>query len=200
MPSICIITPTIGRDSMKTMLDGLLPQLVKGDEVLIIGDGPQPNSQRIVNEINSPFIRYWEIPLIRNFGNPQRNLAIKEAKADYLMFVDDDDTVHEDGIRKVRKAATKNPGMLLMFKMMHQGIEIWRTPTVVAGNVSGQMFVLPNVKGKIGTWSGNYHADLDFMNSTIALYPPNSVVWRYQFITKQGWAGPNGAGGIIIPS
>lgn len=200
MPSISIITPTIGRDSLRTMLNGLVPQLETGDEVLIIGDGPQPNAKKIVDEIKSSFIRYWEIPLIRNFGNPQRNLAISEAKGDYLMFVDDDDTVHDDGIRKVKKAAKKNPGLLLMFKMMHEGIELWRTPKVECGNVSGQMFVVPNVKGKIGTWSGNYHADLDFMNSTIALYPPNSIVWRYQFITKQGFAGPHAAGGIIIPS
>lgn len=85
MPSVCVITPTIGRDSLRVMLSGLLPQLAPGDEVLIIGDGPQPNAQKIVDEIKSPLIRYWDIPLIRNYGNPQRNIALREAKADYIM-------------------------------------------------------------------------------------------------------------------
>lgn len=190
MPSVCVITPTIGRDSLRTMLQGLLPQLAPGDEVLIIGDGPQPNAQKIVDEIKSPLIRYWDIPLIRNYGNPQRNIALREAKADYIMFVDDDDSVHPDGIVKVKTTAQKYPGHPLMFKMFHKTTEIWRTPTIACGNVSGQMFVAPNVKEKLGRWSGYYHADFDFITSTVALYPKDSVVWRYEFITKQGWAGP----------
>lgn len=191
MPSVCVITPTIGRDSLRTMLKGLLPQLTEGDEILIIGDGPQPNALKIVDEFKNPIIRYWEIPLIRNYGNPQRNIALKEAKADYVMFVDDDDEVNPDSIRKVKKVARKYPGLPMMFKMYHRKTPLWRTPVISCGNVSGQMFIVPNVKEKLGRWSGNYHADFDFMTSTVALYPPNSVLWRHEFITKQGWAGPS---------
>jgi glycosyltransferase involved in cell wall biosynthesis len=191
MPSVCVITPTIGRDSLRTMLDGLLPQLAEGDEVLIIGDGPRPNAQKIVDEIKSPLIRYWEIPLIRNYGNPQRNIALKEAKADYVMFVDDDDTVRPEGIKKMKKVVEKYPGLPIMFKMYHKTVEIWKAPVISCGNVSGQMFVTPNVKDKLGRWSGQYHADLDFINSTVALYPKDSLLWRYEFITNQGYAGPS---------
>lgn len=189
MPSVCVITPTIGRDSLRTMLQGLLPQLAPGDEVLIIGDGPQPNAQKIVDEIKSPLIRYWDIPLIRNYGNPQRNIALQEAKADYIMFVDDDDEVTPDSIRKVKDVAREHPGLPIMFKMYHGNVVLWRTQVISCGNVSGQMFVVPNVKEKLGRWSGKYEADFDFMNSTVALYPPNSVLWRHEIITKQGYAG-----------
>lgn len=198
MPSISIITPTIGRDSLKVMLAGLLPQLSTGDEVLIIGDGPQPNSKKIVDEINSPFVTYWESPLIRNYGNPQRNEAISRAKGDYLMFVDDDDTVESNAIDVVKTAAKDFPNVPLMFKMLHDGYKIlWDKPQVAYGHVSGQMFVLPNVKGKIGTWSGKYGADFDFMMSTLALYTEGTAAVKFieDIITIQGFAGPNGAGG-----
>ena len=201
MPSISIITPTIGRDSLKSMLEGLLPQLADGDEVLIIGDGPQPNAKLIVEGLASPFIQYWESPLIRNYGNPQRNEAITKAKGDYLMFVDDDDTVDSQAIRTVKKAAKEFPDIPLMFKMLHNGHAIlWDIPQVAYGHVSGQMFVTPNVKGKIGTWSGKYGADFDFMTSTLALYPEGAAAVKFleDVITIQGYAGPNGAGGIEI--
>lgn len=198
MPSISIITPTIGRDSLKVMLDGLLPQLTQGDEVLIVGDGPQPNAKLIVDALASPFIRYWESPPIKNYGNPQRNEAISEAKGDYLMFVDDDDTVETNAIDVIKNAAKDFPGVPLMFKMLHDGYRIlWDVPQVAYGHVSGQMFVPPNIKGKLGAWSGRYGADFDFMISTLKLYPegPASVKFLEDIITVQGCAGPDGAGG-----
>lgn len=199
LPTISIITPTIGRDSLKVMLDGLLPQIEDGDEVLIIGDGPQPNAKKIVDDLSSPRIRYWETPPIKNYGNPQRNEAIALANGDYLMFVDDDDTVDPNAISTIKNAAANNPGIPLMFKMLHAGYNIlWDIPQVAYGHVSGQMFVLPNVKGKIGTWSGKYGADFDFITSTLALYPEGvgAVKFLEEIITVQGYAGPNGAGGI----
>jgi len=198
LPSVTIITPTIGRDSLKVMLNGLLPQLNQGDEVLIIGDGPQPNAKKIVDELASPFITYWESPLIRNYGNPQRNEAISRSKGDYLMFVDDDDTVESNAIDVVKHSAKLYPGVPLMFKMLHDGYRIlWDTPQVAYGHVSGQMFVTPNVKGKVGAWSGKYGADFDFMMSTLALYPEGTAIVKFleDIITIQGFAGPNGAGG-----
>lgn len=197
-PSIAIITPTIGRHSLKSMLDGLLPQLSRGDEVLIVGDGPQPNAKSIVDGLASPFIQYWETPFVGNYGNPQRNEAIAKATADYLMFVDDDDTVEAEAIGYVRKGAAENPGVPLMFKMLYDGYRIlWDSPHVACGHVSGQMFVVPNVKGKIGTWSGKYAADFDFMMSTLALYPEGTGAVKFleDMITIQGLAGASGAGG-----
>lgn len=198
MPSLAVITPTIGRASLRTMLQGLLPQLDAGDEVLVIGDGPQPNAKKIVEDLKSTFIRYWEIPLIRNYGNPQRNIALQEAKADYIMFVDDDDTVCPDGIEKVKEVASKYPGLPLMFKMVHAGSQIWREKIICCGNVSGQMFITPNINGKLGRWTGHYASDFDFISSTLNLYPENSVIWRYEVTTKQGLAGPHGAGGVAV--
>lgn len=198
LPSLSVITPTIGRDSLKVMLNGLLPQLSQGDEVLIIGDGPQPNAQKIVDDLASPFTDYWETPPIRNYGNPQRNEAIAKAKGSYIMFVDDDDEVKPDAVANIKKYAARHPGVPLMFKMLYGGRQVlWDVRKVEVGRVSGQMFVTPNVKGKVGAWSGKYTADFDFMMSTLAHYPKGAATVRFinKLITVQGLAGADGAGG-----
>lgn len=199
-PAISIITPTIGRDSLGVMLRKLLPQLSQGDEVLIVGDGPQPNAKKIVNLLADPLVRYWEHGPIWNYGNPQRNLAIAEAKGDYLMFIDDDDQPCPGAIDAVRRAATEFPGRPFMFKMQHPGCVLWIEPVLRIGQVSGQMFVPPNVKGRIGTWSGKYEADFDFMRSTLALYPDGerSIVWREDLTVIQGFAGRGNIGHEIL--
>ena len=39
---LTVITPTIGRASLRATLDSIAPQLLDGDEHLVIGDGMQP--------------------------------------------------------------------------------------------------------------------------------------------------------------
>lgn len=197
-PTLTVITPTLGRESLKAMLDSLLPQLTPDDEVLVIGDGPRPRAGEICASYGNLVIKYWEIPLIMNFGNPQRNEAIRIAKCSHIHFLDDDDRSMDGAVATIKKAASLFPGRPLMFRMPYTNTVIWRNPVVQVANVSGQMFVAPNDKGRLGKWSGKYGADYDFITSTCALYPPDSVVWRDELVAHQGLAGKAGAGGVEL--
>jgi glycosyltransferase involved in cell wall biosynthesis len=200
MVSIGIITPTIGRQSLRTMLDRLLPQLDEQDRVMIVGDGPQPVAKAIVDSLSSSLIRYSEHGPILNYGNPQRNLAIAASGTDYVMFVDDDDLPTPAAIKAVKAAIAAHPGAPLMFRMQGPFDVLWRAKRVEVCNVSGQMFVIPNEKERIGSWSGRYEADLDFIKSTVALYPgkERAVVWKDDIICKQGYVGRQ-HGAIELP-
>jgi glycosyltransferase involved in cell wall biosynthesis len=198
VPTLSVITPTLGRESLKAMLDSLLPQLTPDDEVLVIGDGPRPRAGEICASYGNPVIKYWEIPLTMNFGNPQRNEALKIAKCSHIHFLDDDDLSMDGAISTIKKVAVVNPGRPLMFRMPYTNTVIWRSQNIQVANVSGQMFVLPNDTTRMGRWSGKYGADYDFISSTCALYPPGSVVWREELIAHQGLAGKEGAGGREI--
>ena len=189
-PSITVITPTIGRASLRTMLEQLGPQLGEGDECLVLGDGPQPAAGHIVAGIANPRVQYIEHPEVRNWGNPQRNAAITRAKGDLLMFVDDDDQVLRDGVETIRRIGAEHPGRPLMFRIRHMESLIWRTPVVEYANVSGQMFIAPNVPTRVGRWSDAYGADFDYITSTLALYSEgaNALVWREEITTIQGLA------------
>lgn len=192
MTTISVITPTIGRESLATMLGKLLPQLGPGDEVLVVGDGPQPVAREVVQRLASPLVQYWEHGPLWNWGNPQRNAAMARARGDYVAFLDDDDEPADGWAEAIRRAAAERPGRPLMFRMHHPGTVLWRTPKLEMANVSGQMFVAPNVPGRLGRWGGKYAADLGFMTDTLALYPEGeaAVAWREEVIAVQGYAGP----------
>ena len=67
---------------------------------------------------------------------------------------------------------------------------IWDTPVIEYGNVSGQMFIAPNVPAHVGRWSAVYGADFDYITSTLALYSKgaDAIVWREEITTIQGLA------------
>jgi glycosyltransferase involved in cell wall biosynthesis len=191
MPTLTIITPTIGRHSLATMLEALVPQLQEGDECLVLGDGAQPEAEQIVVSVPNPSVRYIEHALVRNWGNPQRNTAIGMAKGDLLVFIDDDDRPISGGMETIRRVAVLHPNRPLMFRMHHQGMLL---PTELGvlkpGNVSGQMFVAPNVISRVGRWSDRYAADFDFIESTMKHYSLEDLVWCDEITTVQGFRGP----------
>lgn len=199
MVTISVITPTIGRASLKDMLDLLLPQLEPGDECLIIGDGPQPNAKAIVDCLANPAVVYFEHGPIWNYGNPQRNLAIARAKGKFLHFVDDDDRPIPGGIALMKNAIARVPDKPHMFKMHHKDRILWGNTAIAMGNISGQMFVPPNTPDRLGRWSGNYAADFDFIRSTLSTYPEgqSAVVWESDVIVVQGYHGEGH--GIVLP-
>ena len=189
MPTISVITPTIGRPSLAKMLSIVVPQLVKGDEVLVVGDGPTPAARKIVESFKSSFIKYEEHGPIWNYGNPQRNLAMSKATGQFLMFVDDDDPV-PGNVGIVKKAVAAIPDRPHMFKISIPGRGLFPNVRKVAcGIVSGQGFVPPNIKRLLGKWSGRYVADFDFISSTAALYGEGAIIWHDDIICEVKPAG-----------
>lgn len=185
--SISVILPTLGRPCLRKVLDELRTQLSAQDEVLVIGDGPV-GAESVVEEFGKGF-RYLEHGPDHAWGGPQRNFAIPFARGSHLMFVDDDDAILKDSLRDVRQGIKEDPDRPLMFRMYEGPLSLWREMTLVEGNVSTQMFVTPNVAGRLGTWSRRYAGDFDFIKSTVTRYPDNALVWRSEFTVIHGING-----------
>lgn len=185
--SLSILVPTIGRPCLTKVLAELKAQLAPEDEVLVIGDGPV-NAATVVEPFGPQF-RYLEHGPDHFWGHPQRNYAMPLSRGTHLMSLDDDDALCPGGLEMVRAAIRQHPNSPLMFRMHHESILLWRDPGVRDGNVSTQMFVTPNVKGKLGVWGRRYQGDLDFIVSTLALYPKNSLVWRQEVTAIHGVGG-----------
>lgn len=185
--NLSIMVPTIGRPCLPKLLHELKAQLAPDDEVLVIGDGPVKMGAAV-----EPFgaqFRYLEHGPDHAWGHPQRNYAMPLAKGTHLMSLDDDDALCAGGLDMIRKAIAEHPSAPLMFRMHHEAILLWRDPVFMEGNVSTQMFVTPNVQGKLGKWGRRYPGDFDFMASTIALYPSGSLVWRPEITAIHGLGG-----------
>lgn len=181
MPSIAVITPTVGRSSLQATIDSVLPQLSAADEWWVIGDGPQLSVRSHVRTLNHPSVLYFEHRDPRSrYGNAQRNAAMLRSQADYFVFLDDDDTLLPGALDAVRREGISSQP--LMFKMDHRplGTILWRDQDLRVGNVGGAMFVVPNLPGKWALWpdvAESCISDFHFIQQTLALWPPGSLRW-----------------------
>jgi len=201
-PTLSIIVPTIGRETLPRTLETIAAQeLVDGDEVLVVEDGPDnPAIREPIEAAGWPWRYLSTGKRFGGWGHVARNVAMTQARGDYLVFMDDDDVYRTHGcyggenvgaFARIRAAATRHPGRPLMFRMERPGWNstIWRPKAVRYGNVSTQMFVVPNSPELLGSW-GPYHAgDLAFICSTLEKWPPGSLVWEPDIIAIQPKSG-----------
>lgn len=183
---LSVIIATCGRKRLSRALESLvLAGLKPTDEVIVVGDGPQPVARKIAENFpKSLSIRYFEHGPTRMVGAAQKNFAIKNATGTHLMFLDDDDESAPDAIAAVRGAAEANPGRILIFKEESKskwqpwGV-IWKGREISLGNVGTQGIVVPNIRGRLGTWPDRRGSDYHFLRSTLNLYPERdgAVVW-----------------------
>lgn len=173
MKTIAIITPTISRPTLRRALTSA--RLTPDDEWLVIGDGPQPEAEKVCKGLAIlPYLRYVEGKPTGNRGNEQRDFGMMLAAADYLLFLDDDDVFVSGAIDVVRRHLDEQPHPHpIIFRMFHNGGVIWASPELHPGNVGGAMFCAPNIKDKLGRWTGHpveQISDMGFMRGTLAHY------------------------------
>jgi predicted O-methyltransferase YrrM len=183
---LSIIIPTCGRPRLEQALYSILENgISKRDEVIVVGDGPQPVAREIVKKFNGALpIRYFEHGPTRMVGSAQRNYAITHALGTHLAFLDDDDEYTDGAVDFIRKTVEKNPERIHVFKEQshvarHPWGVVWKERIIQSGNVGTQGIVVPNVHGKLGSWPNNVCSDYYFLRETVNLYPDkdNGVVW-----------------------
>lgn len=196
-PSLSVVVATTGRSTIEPLLAELLSQLGEQDEVVVVADGPRPWARRAMASI-SPRVRYLEYGPMPCWGHPQREAGMRAASKEYVSFLNDDDMAGPAYAKTIKAAAEEAPGRPLVFRMQLEGIVLWSAPSVSHGNVSTQMFALPNVKDRLGEWGRCYSGDFFFLRSTLALYPDGekAAVWRPEIVAIQGmrWSKVKGSG------
>lgn len=83
-------------------------------EVIIINDGSEDNSEGIIEGLNkeNKYQYIWQ----KNSGvSSARNRGIKEAKGDYLWFIDGDDFLERNSLGKIIKELELNPQIELLY-------------------------------------------------------------------------------------
>lgn len=181
-PTLCIITPTIGRPSLSATLDSAV--LGKGDEWLVIGDGPQLFAEGQVNK-RSRDIKYSYTPQTGDYGNFQRDIAMQLSFKDWFVFIDDDDIFAPNALGMIRQTVANSEPCPWIFRMITpQGETLWKNQVVSRGVIGGSMLVLPNVPEKTGQWSDNssYDSDFLFIQETLRLWEPVRPKWAADVI------------------
>ena len=113
MPKFSIIVPVYNVESyLAKCLDSILCQSYKDYEIIAINDGSTDNSSKILKEYVD---KYDNIIVINqeNQGLSQaRNNGVKEAKGEYIIFVDSDDFIEKDLLKKINDSLLNNPDLV----------------------------------------------------------------------------------------
>lgn len=175
---LSIVIPTLGRES----LADTLASCADADEIVVVLD--KARGGHLPCEV-APNVVFTEGFFGVTGGHAGRVHGIGLATGTHLAFMDDDDVYTPGAIDLMREAACERP---VIFRMddYHHGI-IWRTPDLYFGNVSTQMYVVPNVPEKLGSWE--QHApglpqpggDFTFIRETCELM--GEPVWREEVIS-----------------
>lgn len=108
-----IITPTIGRETLKRCLITMRHQVYKNYVHIVVGDGPQ--EQWVKDECEENKCYYVNTHIKEGgYGAAPRNLAMSMIEKgefgniDYVVFVDDDNVLLESALYNIAKVAIEN--------------------------------------------------------------------------------------------
>ncbi len=106
---LSIIIPVYNAEKyLEKCMKSIFDNIENSFEVILINDGSKDNSLKIIKELMK---KYKNIELIDNSNNGvsySRNLGIKKAKGNYIMFVDADDELKKNWFDKINRYMTEN--------------------------------------------------------------------------------------------
>jgi len=162
MIGLTIIVPSSRRPSLARTLESIEPQLAVGDELIVDVNDDSP----------------W--------ANKARNRCMAKARpGNGLCFMDDDDAYMPGALDNMRRAYLAEPNAIHIFRMHYHGGLLWRTPVLVEGNVSSQMFVTPQPDNG-AQWTDRYQGDYDFVT---AMAHDHELRWHEQVVVVYRPAG-----------
>lgn len=100
MKKVTLIVPVFNSEQyIGKCLDSILKQTYTNYEILVVNDGSNDKSQKIINEYKNKYPGKIIAIEQENKGVAiTRNESVKKASGDYIMFIDNDDYIDEDYI------------------------------------------------------------------------------------------------------
>jgi glycosyltransferase involved in cell wall biosynthesis len=114
-PTVSVIIPAYNTaDYIGETLESVLSQSFSDFEVIVINDG-SPDTERLEKSIK-PF-ESRIIYLKRDNGGPSaaRNMGLRQARGEYVAFLDSDDVWFTDYLRSQMQVLRQNPGLDLVY-------------------------------------------------------------------------------------
>ncbi len=149
--SISVIIPNYNNEKfISQCIESILNQTLLPDEIIVVDDCSTDNSVNIIKKYEKEYPNIKGIYLLKNRGvSNARNTGIKEAKTEYLSFIDGDDYYYskyklENEMNLIKKFADKNKDIIAYSATMN--VDINGNPLSINNSLSKKRFIIGNAK------------------------------------------------------
>lgn len=116
MNLVSIIIPVYNQEKyLKKTLQSVINQTYSNWECILINDGSVDNSVAIINEYVAQDNRFHFINSENKGVSNARNLALQQAKGNYILFLDGDDLIHPEKITQAISNFQNNTDLSIVF-------------------------------------------------------------------------------------
>lgn len=117
MPKYSVVVPTYNVENyIEKCLRSILAQDFEDYEIIVVNDGSTDKSVAIVEKIASEYPNRIRLVSQENKGlGGARNTGIREAKGEFILFIDSDDTVSEKLLSSVNKKILETDSDIIIF-------------------------------------------------------------------------------------
>lgn len=111
MPKFSVLLPTHAHpQTLPFAIQSFLQQTETDFELLVVGDGCDRTSAEIVRSFDDARIRFYDLPKASGVGYANRNIALKEAAGEIIVYGSDDDVVFPNHLSNMDNVL-KNPAV-----------------------------------------------------------------------------------------
>jgi len=159
MPVVSVVTPTLGRDALRRLLDGLAAQDDQCFELVVACEAAHGAAVEAAVGARPYPARVVQVPTAEAGASEKRNAGIKAAQAPLILFLDDDVVPRPDLVRRHREWHTRHPERELGLL----GLVVWSPEIRVTGFMRwverGVQFDYDGAVGDDAGWERLYTAN-----------------------------------------
>jgi predicted O-methyltransferase YrrM len=184
-PRFTFLLPTVGRPTLKRMLESLAAQeVLEGEEVLLVSDDRHQAVGKVwrASGLRGTHLAVVSGPLGR-WGHPIRRLLSGGTYLDYVWHLDDDDVLAPDAVARVRRVVARSRLPLYLFRFYCAASKRYFWPAQDRGFLDqvGTHNVIHAARLPLADWPDAYNGDGMFIAETCRI---NDIrpCWRPEVI------------------